>query len=189
MSQSRMFVAGQSQFRKHRSPRILPNQVRETPLRSGAASAERRSPRRKARPTTVSNIEVVRLLSMGSSLSEFEECQHFGDFSDRRDCLEHRRPLAREGSPSCVVDSTTEGSPASNRAGGWFEELHFKQRRRSALWTHRSEASSTPRIPGMGVQDQAVCREACGTSTARDATANRTLSPSERAAAEERHSR
>ena len=31
MSQSRMSVAGQSQFRKHRSPRILPNQVRETP--------------------------------------------------------------------------------------------------------------------------------------------------------------
>ena len=30
MSQSRLSVAGQSQFRKHRSPRILPNQVRET---------------------------------------------------------------------------------------------------------------------------------------------------------------
>ena len=26
-----MSLAGQSQFRKHRSPRILPNQVRETP--------------------------------------------------------------------------------------------------------------------------------------------------------------
>ena len=31
MSQSRMSVAGQSQFRKHRSPRILQNEVRETP--------------------------------------------------------------------------------------------------------------------------------------------------------------
>ena len=32
--------------------------------------------------------------------SQSRGCQHFRDFSDRRDCLEHRRSLAREGSPS-----------------------------------------------------------------------------------------
>ena len=69
-----MCVAGQSQFRKHRSPFgvLSPgNQIRRSGKRhgfdTGAASAERRSPRRKARPTTVSNIE--ELLSMGSSRS------------------------------------------------------------------------------------------------------------------------
>ena len=32
--------------------------------------------------------------------SQSRGCQHFLDFPDQRDCLEHRRPLAREGSPS-----------------------------------------------------------------------------------------
>ena len=32
--------------------------------------------------------------------SQSRGCQHFLDFPDRRACLEHRRPLAREGSPS-----------------------------------------------------------------------------------------
>ena len=50
--------------------RILQNEVRETPSIPVRASAARRSLRRKARPTTVSNIE--ELLSMGSSLSESE---------------------------------------------------------------------------------------------------------------------
>ena len=63
-----MSVAGQSRFQKHYSQRILQNEVRENAVDTGAASAERRSLRRKARPTTVSNIE--ELLSMWSSLSE-----------------------------------------------------------------------------------------------------------------------
>ena len=45
--------------------------------------------------------------------SQSRGCQHFLDFPDQRDCLEHRRPLAREGSPSVSSDSITEGSLAS----------------------------------------------------------------------------
>ena len=96
MSQSRMSVAGQSQFRKHRSPRILPNQVRETPS----------IPVRRVRKDVLLD-ERHALLPSPTSKSYFRwghrsqsrGCQHFLDFPDRRDCLEHRRPLAREGSP------------------------------------------------------------------------------------------
>ena len=63
---------------------------------TGAASAERRSPRRKACPTTVSNIE--ELLSMRSSLSE-SRVSAFPRFLGSKGLPEHRRPLAREGSP------------------------------------------------------------------------------------------
>ncbi len=92
-----MSVAGQSQFRKHRSPRILPNQVRETPS----------IPVRRVRKDVLLD-ERHALLPSPTSKSYFR-CghrsqsrgyQHFRDFPDRRDCLEHRRPLAREGSPS-----------------------------------------------------------------------------------------
>ena len=64
---------------------------------TGAASAERRSPRRKACPTTglqhrrATFDEVIALRVEGVSISSISR--------DRRDCLEHRRPLAREGSP------------------------------------------------------------------------------------------
>ena len=92
-----MSVAGQSQFRKHRSPRILPNQVRETPS----------IPVRRVRKDVLLD-ERHALLPSPTSKSYFRcghrsqsrGCQHFRDFPDRRDCLEHRRPLAREGSPS-----------------------------------------------------------------------------------------
>ncbi len=91
-----MSVAGQSQFRKHRSPRILPNQVRETPS----------IPVRRVRKDVLLD-ERHALLPSPTSKSYFRcghrsqsrGCQHFRDFPDRRDCLEHRRPLAREGSP------------------------------------------------------------------------------------------
>ena len=92
-----MCVAGQSQFRKHRSPRILPNQVRETPS----------IPVRRVRKDVLLD-ERHALLPSPTSKSYFRRghrsqsrgCQHFLDFPDQRDCLEHRRPLAREGSPS-----------------------------------------------------------------------------------------
>ncbi len=92
-----MSVAGQSQFRKHRSPRILPNQVRETPS----------IPVRRVRKDVLLD-ERHALLPSPTSKSYFRcghrsqsrGCQHFRDFPDQRDCLEHRRPLAREGSPS-----------------------------------------------------------------------------------------
>ena len=41
--------------------------------------------------------------------SQSRGCQHFHDFSDRRDCLEHRSPAGSRRQPKCVVDSITEG--------------------------------------------------------------------------------
>ena len=104
-----MSVAGQSQFRKHRSPRILQNEVRETPS----------IPVRRVRKDVLLD-ERHALLPSPTSKSYFRwghcsqsrGCQHFRDFPDRRDCLE-QSPAGSRRQPKCVVDSITEGSPAS----------------------------------------------------------------------------
>ena len=77
---------------------------------TGAASAERRSPRRKARPTTVSNIE--ELLSTGSSLSE-SRVSAFPRFPGSKGLPGTQSPAGLRRQPKCVVDSTTQGSLAS----------------------------------------------------------------------------
>ena len=77
---------------------------------TGAASAERRSLRRKAHPTTVSNIE--ELLSMGSSLSE-SRVSAFPRFPGSNGLPGTPSPAGLRRQPKCVVDSTTEGSLAS----------------------------------------------------------------------------
>ena len=66
--------------------------------------AERRSPRRKARPTTVSNIE--ELLSMGSSLSE-SRASAFPRFLGSKGLPGTPSPAGSRRQPKCVVDSTT----------------------------------------------------------------------------------
>ena len=77
---------------------------------TGAASAERRSLRRKAHPTTVSNIE--ELLSMGSSLSE-SRVSVFPRFPGSKGLSGTPSPAGSRRQPKCVVDSITEGSLAS----------------------------------------------------------------------------
>ena len=78
---------------------------------TGAASAERRSLRRKARPTTVSNIE--ELLSMWSSLSESRVSAFPPRFPGSKGLPGTPSPAGSRRQPKCVVDSITEGSPAS----------------------------------------------------------------------------
>ena len=92
-----MSVAWNSRFQKHYSQRILQNEVRETPS----------IPVRRVRKDVLFD-ERHALLPSPTSKSYFRwghrsqsrGCQHFRDFPDQRDCLEHRRPLAKEGSPS-----------------------------------------------------------------------------------------
>ena len=92
-----MSVVWKSRFQKHYSQRILQNEVRETPS----------IPVRRVRKDVLFD-ERHALLPSPTSKSYFRwghrsqsrGCQHFRDFPDQRDCLEHRRPLAREGSPS-----------------------------------------------------------------------------------------
>ena len=92
-----MSVVWNSRFQNHYSQRILQNEVRETPS----------IPVRRVRKDVLLD-ERHALLPSPTSKSYFrwghrsqsQGCQHFLDFPDRRACLEHRRPLAREGSPS-----------------------------------------------------------------------------------------
>ncbi len=92
-----MSVVWNSRFQNHYSQRILQNEVRETPS----------IPVRRVRKDVLLD-ERHALLPSPTSKSYFRwghrsqsrGCQHFLDFPDRRTCLEHRRPLAREGSPS-----------------------------------------------------------------------------------------
>ena len=74
---------------------------------TGAASAERHSLRRKARPTTVSNIG--ELLSMWSSLSE-SRVSAFPRFPGSKGLPGTSSPAGSRRQPKCVVDSITEGS-------------------------------------------------------------------------------
>ncbi len=92
-----MSVVWNSRFQKHYSQRILQNEVRETPsipvrrVRKDVLFDERHA--LLPSPTSKSYFRC-------SHRSQSRGCQHFLDFPDQRDCLEHRRPLAREGSPS-----------------------------------------------------------------------------------------
>ena len=92
-----MSVVWNSRFQKHYSQRILQNEVRETPS----------IPVRRVRKDVLFD-ERHTLLPSPTSKSYFRwghrsqsrGCQHFLDFQDQRDCLKHRRPLARKSSPS-----------------------------------------------------------------------------------------
>ena len=100
-------VVWKSRFQKHYSQRILQNEVLETP--SIPVRRVRKDVLFDERHALLPSPTSKRYFRWGHR-SQSRGCQHFRDFPDQRDCLEHRRPLAREGSPSVSSIQSQRGA-------------------------------------------------------------------------------
>ena len=133
-----MSFAWKSRLRKHRSARILPDEIRETPS----------LPVRRVRKDVLCDQGHAVLPSPASASyfrhgrrSQSRGRQHFRDCSDRRDCLEHRRSLARARSPSVSSIQPQKDRRVRRRGATGGRDSLFRRRENAANMDFRGDRS------------------------------------------------